>query len=287
MNSRNLKNQFKIAALVSAFFVVSCQKIEEELPPDGRPVSATAIQDEFSKVEKNVNPIGAKVGDSLSLLLNMSVENSENVQSFAALQRVVLERNTIDKGIEYKIQNVDYSIDKDNVAKEVRNEICTLSLTSSAITYVCPSDRKTSSSVDSPQLQWESSKIQLSQMLKEKIAAKADGEDDSDRVVDRRYYNLKTVTETAEPPKAVRERANCSGLSPCQIQLHHLQFTELERYASGKTRRILWDYALTSDLMYLGTEGIQYKTCASESVESQGRPVLIKQCLFVYDLIKN
>ena len=288
MNFRIVQHHVKIAALISSLFVVSCQKIEEELPADGRPVSATAIQDEFSKVEKYVNPIGAKVGDSLSLLLNMFVENSENVQNFAALQRVVLERNTIDKGIEYKIQNVDYSIDKDNVAKEVRNEICTLSLTSSAITYVCPSDRKTNSSSDSSTLQWEAAKIQVSKMLKEKVSAKADGEEgDSDRVVDRRYYNLKTVMETAEPPKVVRERANCSGLSPCQLGLHHLQFTELERYASGKTRRILWDYALTSDLMYLGTEGIQYKTCASESVESQGRPLLIKQCLFVYDLNKN
>ncbi len=266
--------------LLAFVFLLGCEKIEETPPADGEPVSATAIQDEFSKVESQINPIAAKVGDSLSLLLNMSVENSENFQNFAVLQRLVLERNATAKGIDYKIQNVDHKVNEDNSTEEVRNEICTLSLSAESITYKCPSD---SSGPASKSMAFEKTQEQLKTLLNNKVGTMAEG----DKEIDYRYYNLKTAEEVVPPPQVVQEREGCSGLSPCEIRLHHVQFLQLIRYASGKSRRLLWDYALTPDLIYLGKEGVEYKTCVSESITQDDRPYLIKQCLFVYDLIKH
>ena len=264
-----------------ALSALGCTKIQESPPPLGPPTSATAIQDEFSKVESHVNPMAAKVGDALALLMNISVENSENVQNLASMQREVIARTDVADGVEYQIHNKDFTIEN-NAATETRSEVCVMKITTQKITYVCPSReqengaQKAFGGVNS---------MQLDRMMRRRLAASEGGQQDS--VIDRRYYNLKTVNEAATPPQVVRERENCSGLNPCKINLTHVQFDEVVRYASGKMRHMRWHYALTPDLSYLGTEGIEYQTCLSESVAIEDRPVLIKQCIFVYDLLKN
>lgn len=266
-----------------ALTALSCEKIKEAPPKLGPPTSATAIQDEFSKVEGHVNPIGAKVGDALALLMNISAENAENVQNLASMRREVLARTNVADGIEFQIRNKDFKIENDNVT-ETRNEVCVMKVTTQKITYVCPSSNPENGA---QQAFGGYATAQLDQMMKQKTAASDEDDGPVDSVIDRRYYNLQTVNEQADPPQVVRERANCSGLNPCKINLTHVQFDEVERYASGKMRHKRWHYALTPDLSYLGTEGIEYQTCLSESVAIQDRPVLLKQCLFVYDLLKN
>lgn len=279
MNSKTLIPL--ILLILSASVILSCQKIEETDPPLGEQVSATAIQNEFRKVEQNVDPFGARKGDALALMLNVMVETPGNVQTLGLMQREVIEHNETPTAVEYKIRNIDYTVE-DNTTTEVRNEICTMTLTNQ-ITYSCPSWEEEEG--EEPSLSakaWTNSRSLLNKMLAQSHpAAKSE-----EAPIERRYYNLKTAQETITPPEAVRNRENCSGLDPCSIRLHYVQFDELERYKDGRTRRKRWDYALTSDLKYLGTEGIEYQTCLSESIDYEGRPVLLKQCLFVYDLIK-
>gem|GEM_PF-1711582 len=261
-----------------------CEKIAEAPPSLGDPVSAKAVQDEFSKVESQVNPFAAKKGDALMLLMNISADGPGNMQNVGMMKRIVTEKNETEEATEYKIQNVDYEF-KNDQPQETRNEVCTMTLTTK-ITYTCPSwEDETKSEAPSS---FEEARIRLNKLVNEKLknsfSARASGDDDE--VVERRYYGLKTAQEEVDPPQTVRDRENCSGLSPCKVHLTRIQFDEVENYASGKTVRKRWDYALTPDLIYLGTEGIDYETCLTQSMELQGRPVLIRQCLFVYDFLK-
>lgn len=278
----NKKALFPLSLLAPCLALnLSCQKIEEADPPLGEQVSATAIQNEFRKVEQNVDPFGAKKGDALALIMNIMVENAGNVQTLGLLQREVVEHVESPTSVVYKIRNIDYTVEN-NTATEVRNEICTMTLTNQ-ITYSCPSWEEEDG--EEPSLSskaWTESRARLNKLMAQSHpAAKSD-----EAPIERRYYNLKTAQETILPPETVRNRENCSGLSPCSIRLHHVQFDELERYKDGRTRKKRWNYALTSDLKYLGTEGIEYQTCLSESIDYEGRPILLKQCIFVYDLIK-
>ena len=259
---------------LTALLHTSCQKIEEKPPELGEPVSVKAIQDELSKLDGQIDPTAAKVGDKLSLLMNVMVENTANLQTLGLMTREVTERTQSSSGVEYKIRNIDYEV-QDNTTTEVRNEICTMTISTEG-SYTCPSDTPTT----------PTQKI-LMKHLDQAVQEKTKKSDQPNPVIDRRYFSLKTTPEAATPPEVVRNRPNCSGLNPCKINLHHIQYDELIRFQDGTSRRLRWNYAMTADLPYLGTEGIQYQTCVSESVNYQGRPILLKQCIFVYDLIKT
>lgn len=261
-----------------------CQKIEETPPSLGNQVDAQSILNEFQKIESQLNPFETREGDALGYLINVSVEGPGNVKTQGLLQREVLGRSETSEGVEYKILNKDYEI-KDNVTTEVRNETCLLGLTTK-ITYTCPSDPTTSSKLAQGYLVHQ--KI-LREKIQNSLRAMASADD---RYLDSTYYGLQVAEEQASPPDVVKNRANCSGLSPCSLHIYHIQYDELEKYASGRLQRLRWNLSLTPDLMYLGPrggfrgEGIDYSVCVSLSVDYQGRPVLLKQCIFVYDLLK-
>lgn len=279
----NMKN---LALISLAFVLLSCQKIEEAPPDLGPAVSAVAIQEEFRRVEKEIDPFAAKPGDAIGLIMNVMVENPGNLQTLAVLNRIVTEKIESEESVVFKIRNQDFEVEND-VAKEVRNEICTMTLTNQ-ISYSCPSWNEEDEDESEEETIHTSPKAYLAaQYLNQVLNKRNPTVSDTDTPVERRYYGLKTAKETASPPQVVRERENCSGLSPCSIRLHHIQYDELEIYADGRTRRKRWDYAMTPDLRYLGTEGIEYQTCLTESIDYNNRPVLLKQCLFVYDLIKT
>lgn len=258
---------------------VSCQKITETPPKLGEQVSAKAINDELSKVDQEIDPFAAKIGDGLGMMMNVMIENPGNLQTLALYQRQVVGKAETDEGVKIKIRNTDYSVKEDTVT-EVRNEVCTMTL-NTRITYVCPSDE------EAPEEEAQNAGLAESRKALLKSLSASQGKEESEKPIEKLYYGLKTAKETITPPEVIRNRENCSGLSPCQIRLHHVQFDEVLVYKNQPRRRIRWDYALTPDLVFLGTEGIQYQICASESIEYNQRPVLLKQCLFVYDLIKT
>lgn len=261
-----------IGLVLALIFILSgCQKVKEKPPAIGSEVSAESISLEFDKIYRQIDPFETKVGDLLFYISNRKIEQQTESLVLGTLGREVTNIEPLDNGgFKMTIRTVDFQYNYESEQLEkIRDENCILQL-STQLTYDCPSDTE------------EQAMLVKSTPFIQKAVIQ-----EENPLVWVKYYGLETSQATVTPPERIRNNPNCSGLSPCQINLTYIRYDIVAKYQDGTTRRFRVDRSVTPDLRYMGPDGIDYETCLSTSVDVQGRPVFLRDCTFLGDLVKN
>lgn len=262
--------------MVALLIFTGCEKISEKPPELGEEVSGEAINNAFDKVLGEINPMETRAGDHLFYVTNRRLEQQENSLTIGTLDRTVKTVEDLERGIRITIHTVDheYNYEQSRLVK-VRDEDCVLEL-SSKITYSCPSDEETKSSFEQQNLE------KIRKFNTNNVEAQ-----DENPIISAKYYNLQTLEKTIPAPNWLSEKPNCAGLSPCQLSLTYIQYDIVAKYRDGSLRRFHIDRSITPNLRYMGPDGIDYETCLSTSIDYQGRPIFLRDCTFLGDLVKK
>ncbi len=199
-----LKNYFSKVCLTAVGFstialTTSCSLPEEDVDLTLTPAKYEAIEKAQWSELQNINEDSFKVGRYVHYEYNIRGDLSP-VFKYIDQFRQIIDVSTNSSGDELKVAMQEHYLeynDNEVIDEKVSNPIWYIPLGSAQVSE-----------------------------FGRKIVAKAMSEDDDppkDDVV-YEYFNLKTKKVSLDPPAAVKDKADCGGLSPCKIDGTELNF---------------------------------------------------------------
>ena len=243
---------------ISALITLSCEKGHEIKADFGEEVAVEAVEDVLSKASQDLDPTKAQVGQSVTRTVNLRVENSERFRpTFWDRQTLIDKTDTTDKyALHLKIEEKDLSVDP----PEERTYEDDIVFKKVAVT---------------PQMFSELASVSIDGSQKDAKASAA-----SNKPVATKYYNLKYSQDKVSAPEAIQKKPNCLGFQDCKINVHHLEYDEVNWYKDGALKRIRWTYEISSEVPYLG--GVT-TVCAAQQIPYESIQVYVRNCRYVVD----
>lgn len=107
-------------------------------------------------------------------------------------------------------------------------------------------------------------------------------------------HHLRESDASIAPPTAVKMRADCGGLNPCELRVHYIQFDlVIWENTSDAYQKISFDFGFSTQTPYLpfGKEfdqlsGLLITDCRSTFVPLESRNVYVRDCLDLEDFKK-
>lgn len=107
------------------------------------------------------------------------------------------------------------------------------------------------------------------------------------------FHHLFEEDAIVDPPLAMKLRADCGGLSPCQLRVHYLQFDMALWEDDTNYQKITFDFAYSLDTPFLPfgeyfelLNGVLITDCRSTFVPLQSRTVYVRDCYSLEDFKK-
>jgi hypothetical protein len=107
------------------------------------------------------------------------------------------------------------------------------------------------------------------------------------------YHKLREFTGTLPAPYKVRLRADCGGLSPCEIQVHYVSFDIVEWYDDESYRKLSLDlgFSHATPLIPFGEgfeklSGLLVLNCRATYIPVEDRNYYVRQCSTLDDFQK-
>lgn len=244
--------------------LMSCKRVKEEKKSYGNQVSGDAIDAAFEKATAGVNFDSIRVGQKVAYLTNRRLENEESTTTLGGSVVEVLRREDTDNTATFTL-GVTTSTRLEGGQFETKVTEEPLVLQKGSLTAM---------------LDWRASAASFVHALAEDTPV-------------RTYHNLREFTQVVDPPKMVKERADCGGLSPCQIEVRYIQFDLVDTYADGRVQKISLDYGFSVQTPFLPhgkgydqLAGLMVVNCGSLYVPVEGRTVYVRDCNSVEDFQK-
>ncbi len=92
------------------------------------------------------------------------------------------------------------------------------------------------------------------------------------------YHNLRIGYETAAPPEAVANEANCLGIPSCKIRLHHIAFDQVYWVSPTQSEKLAFEFTLSTDVPYLARLLEKCVTFLASLGEKRPSSVVVRQC---------
>lgn len=107
------------------------------------------------------------------------------------------------------------------------------------------------------------------------------------------FHHLHESNGVLDAPPAVKSRANCSGLNPCEIPAHFLQFDMVRWQDATNYQKFSIDFAFTNKTPFIPfghdfdqLTGVLIVDCRSTYVPVDSRTVYVRDCLSLDDFQK-
>ena len=230
---------------LAAVTLLSCNKGRETEGDFGQEFSVDEVNSVFSKAVDRLDPSKIKVGESVTHIVSLRVENSERFRP------VFWDRSTI-------LSKVDTS---DRLSFNVKTEEKDLS--------VDPPEEK----VYEDEMTFK--KVSHVTQMNSEFSAKATSKPESIK-----YYNLKHYPMVLDAPEEVKKKANCLGLQDCKMNINHVEFDEVTWYKDGTVKKIKWTYEVSPDVPYLAA---MTTVCAAQLIDYEGSKVYVRNCRYAVD----
>lgn len=250
-------------------FLVGCKKVEEEKPDFGPEVDGSAIDQALSKAIRGAHLDNVRVGQYIEYSVNRRLENEENTIALGGTRVEVINRQETETTEKFTLK-IFRSERLSGGTFETRVTEEALVLNKSNLMDLQKSSRFNA------------------------ISASADGRfQPQAKVTKVTYHRLREFTETREAPKAVRERPDCGGLSPCQMEVRFIQFDMVQWHDDGTQTKVSLDFGFSVQPPFLpfGEDfdqfsGLMVIDCRSTYVPIENRTVFVRDCMTLDDFQK-
>lgn len=248
----------KIFILTSVLILLSCNKGHETSGDFGEEVSVDAVNAVFSKAVKDIDPNKIKVGESVTHIVNLRVENSERFKPTFWGRTTILSRVNTNDALVFNVKTEEKDMSYDPPEEKVYEDEMRFSK-ANAINQI------------NSELTVNFSKA--SNNAVQTMASEG-------KPVNTKYYNLKNYEVVLDLPEAVRNRPNCLGINNCKMNIHHLEFDEVNWYKSGAVKKVRWTYEVSPDVPYLAAMTM---VCAAQLIDYEGSKVYVRNCRYAVD----
>jgi hypothetical protein len=241
---------------------MGCIRAKEEKADLGPEVPEDKVFETIKGAAQDVSYADARVGQYVHYNMTRRLENEEVVQNLGSLAVSIIDKQELPDRYKFTL----------NIKKARRLNDGTFEQTAS----------------EEP-LEVDKGLAVLSQ----KAAVKATATD-SDKPVKTTYHRLRTSEGTAPVPAALKAKADCGGISPCELPVRYVQFDLVNWYADDSYQRIAVDLGLSSKPPYLPfgrtlidiLNGALVVECMSLLVPVEGRTVYVRDCMNLEDFQK-
>lgn len=242
-----------LTLMVLSLSLLSCNKGKETEGDFGQEVSDKDLSKVISKATSKLDPTRIKVGQSVSHIVSLRVENSERFRPMMWDRNTVLSKEVTPQYYRYivKVEEKDLSVEPNE--EKVYEDVIEYST----------APEITKSFRELTQI-GEFSKASLTKSIPTQV----------------KYYNMKEYPLTLSVPEAVGARPNCGDMLDCKMNVHHLEFDEVTWYSDGRVQKIRWLYEISPEVPFLANITT---VCASQLIDWEGSRVYVRNCRYAVD----
>lgn len=248
---------------------IKAKELKEDLGPE---VSAESIDLALSKAIGDANLNDLHVGQFVEYITTQRLENEESAMATAGSRAEIIKREETDAAFKYTIRIVR-SDRTSNGNWETRVTEEPLSINKPSLIEVV-----------------EGSARQNVVLAKALATQLAEFQADNRRVT---FHNLRESSGTIDPPARVRMRADCGGLSPCEIPVNYIRFDMVAWNSDSDYQKVALDFAFSLKPPFLphGADfeqlsGIMLIDCRSTYIPVENRTVYVRSCKSLEDFQK-
>ncbi len=244
--------------------MIGCTKIKEKDGNLGEEVSVEAINNALQKAYGQPSFRGLRLGQSVKYSITRRLENEESTLTLGGLDVEVSRYQDLPTEERFTFL----------ITKSTRLENGEFEVRESEQEYVF-----------NKELSAEKLALQMSEA---RVGAQ------ESKIERTSFHKLRESSGVISPPKQVRDRPDCGGLSPCELPVNYLQFNMVNWYSDGSTQKIAFDFAFSpatpvlsfgQDLFELLT-GVLVTDCRSTYVPIEKRTVYVRDCQSLEDFQK-
>lgn len=246
--------------------VVGCMKISEEEPNYGEEVPGEAIDLALSKAVHGASFDGTAVGQYVKYTITRRLENEETTTLLGGTQVEVFNREDTETQAKFMLKVTKSERTSNNGEFEVKITEEPLILDKVSL---------------------------VSSMGVRPLDQGFAGAMEERKVIKQTFHNLREFTQMEPAPKAVRERAGCGGMDPCELEMRYIRFTSVLYFNDGGRQKVAFDFAFNTKTPYLPfgrdfdqLNGLMVTDCRSTYVPITGRTVYVRDCQMLEDFQK-
>jgi hypothetical protein len=277
---RGLHLLLALALPIALALLAGCKRASEKHADLGPEVDANVIETKLWAIENQVNLDNLHVGQYVNTVVLRRIENSDDVNVLAGVTVGVIDAQDSDdhQSTKYTLQiNKSYLNDKSGFDTISSEDNLHLRKPSSAVPLSLLANAE-------PHLK------SLKEISQEAVHAYATGDAQPTKIT---YHKFSEGDENFEVPAKLKMKADCGGLSPCQIPIHYLQFDMVLWYSDQDYQKITFDFGFSTSTPWLpfGTgfdilNGVLVEDCRATFIDVGDQNVYVRDCQQLDDLQK-
>ncbi len=254
--------------------MIGCKKVEAEKTDYGPEISGDAIDHALSKAINGASLSNVTVGQYVDYDVNRRLENEETVTTLGATRIMVIDKEENSDRVKFTLR----------ITKSTRMNDGTFE------TKVTEEPMFLDKQKEQTSLSQVAASRYSSESLKARAMAEATPLKKTTKVT---FHRLQEFTEPLAAPPLTKNRADCGGLTDCQMMVRYIRFDMVQWYDDGSQQKISLDFGFSLDTPYLpfGEEfdqlsGLLVLDCRSTYIPIEGRTVYLRDCQTLEDLQK-
>lgn len=256
--------------------LIGCKKIEAEKVDYGPEVSGDAVDLALSKAINGASLRNTAVGQYIDYGVTRRLENEESVTTLGATRVKVIDRIETAETVKFTLQ-----ITK---AERMNDGTFETKVTEEPLELTKP--KNADSLIEATLNKYGS------EALKAKAMAEASP---SKKVTKVTYHRLQQYTEMMDAPRLTKNKADCGGLTNCQLSVRYIRFDMVQWNDDGTQQKVSLDFGFSLDTPYLPfgeafdtLNGLMVLDCRSTyiPITNPDRTVYLRDCQTLEDLQK-